>query len=308
MKKSEYYFTSSNGVNQIHTILWEPEEVRAILQISHGMAEYIERYEPFAEFMTKHGILVVGNDHMGHGKSVKAAADRGYFAKENASEKVVEDLHEVTLRTRQEYPDLPYFLLGHSMGSFMARRYLMTYGEELNGALILGTGNQPDYVIAAGKISVKLISLIKGEHYRSKLVEEGSFAGYNKRFLPANTGLEWLSRNSENLDAYRKDEACGFIFTLNGYKTIFETLTYIKNKQNIQNIPKNLPIVFLSGAEDPVGNYGKAVNALYHQYRFSGIQDVKIKLYKDDRHEILNETDRPQVYHDILKWMRKHME
>ena len=172
MVKSEFYYPSCDGVNQLHCVLWEPDgEVKGVLQISHGMVEYIERYEYFATQLTNAGYVVVGNDHLGHGETAKIDDDLGYFCPSNMSETVVADLYEVTRFAKKNYPNVPYFLFGHSMGSFMARRYIMTYGNELDGVIISGTGNQSGSVLKAGKIMVSLTKFFKGDRYRSKMLK-----------------------------------------------------------------------------------------------------------------------------------------
>ncbi len=308
MQKMEFYYSSCDEIHDIHAVMWKPEgDVRAVVQISHGMIEYAARYEEVAEYLTARGILVVGNDHLGHGQSVMSEAEWGFFASGDASGKVVRDLHTLTMRVRREYPKVPYFLLGHSMGSFMARRYAMTYGTELDGAIFVGTGNQPLAIVRFGKALVSFLSILWGEHYRSRMVDRMMFGMYNKRFKPNRTRFDWLSRNQENVDKYRKDKACTFLFTLNGYKTLFSTLIFIEKPANIALIPSKLPVLLLSGEDDPVGDYGKAVRQLYMIYKRRGIKDLSIKLYPKDRHEVLNEIDRKEVYEYLYHWINKRI-
>ncbi len=299
---------STDGINSLHVVIWKPEkQYKAIVQISHGMVEYIERYDEFANFLNDNGILVIGNDHLGHGKTAIDDVDFGYFG-EGRSETVVNDLHEVTLYAKKTYgEDVPYFLFGHSMGSFMARRYLMTYGSELKGAIISGTGHKTVPVLAVGKFIAGTSKLIKGDRHRSKLLKKLSFLGYNKRIKNAGTENDWLSRNEENVKKYNGDRYCTFCFTVNGYQTLFDVLGYVRKKENYSKIPKNLPIFFIAGVEDPVGAYGKGVKKVFKNYKKSGIEDIEIKLYDDDRHEIINEVDREVVYEDALMWIEKHI-
>lgn len=308
MQKTEFYFPSSDGIHDIHAIIWKPEgDVRALVQISHGMTEYVERYEEFAEYMTARGILVFGNDHLGHGQSVISEEEWGFFASGDASARVVQDLHTLSLKVRKEYKNVPYFLLGHSMGSFMARRYAMTYGTELTGAIFVGTGNQPPAVVKLGKGLVDFLSIFVGERYKSRMVEKLMFGSYNKHFKPVKTKYDWLSRNEENVEAYKNDKACTFLFTLNGYKTLLSTILYIEKKENIVKLPAKLPILLLSGEEDPVGDYGKAVRQVYLIYKQRGIRDLSLKLYPKDRHEVLNEIDRQEVYAYLYQWVDKRL-
>lgn len=306
IEKRESYFPSTNGVHQLHMIQWKPEgKVIAILQISHGMVEYINRYDRFATYLAKKGILVVGNDHLGHGKSVNSEEELGYFTSKDGSKIVVDDLHQLTRKMKQVYSDIPYFMLGHSMGSFFIRRYAMTYGEEVNGVIIMGTGAQPKPAIWMGNRLISFMKAFKGSTYRSSLMKKLSFGGYNKKFGSIRTENDWLTKDTNIVDQYMADKYCTFLFTLNGYQTLFDTFTFIQNKKHISQMPKNLPLLFVSGAEDPVGRNGKDVRKITELYKNAGIQSVEMKLYETDRHEILNELDYDCVYEDIYNWISR---
>lgn len=303
-----YYIPSTNGKNKLRVMVWRPEgEVQAILQISHGMIEHIGRYDDFARFLVKEHILVVGNDHLGHGESVKDEMELGYFDAEDGSQTVVNDLHEVTKSIKEEYPGVPYFILGHSMGSFMVRRYLMTYGKEINGAIVMGTGHQPDIVLAAGNMVYNILKIVKGDEYRSKLINALSLDGYNKQFAPNRTNCDWLSRNEEAVDAYINDPYCKFTFTINGFKTIFDTFSFINKQSNIAKIPSKLPILFIAGEDDPVGDKGKGVKKVYQNFKKAGLSNIQLKLYHGYRHEILNEVNKEKVFKDIYMWIKKNI-
>lgn len=308
MRKTEIFYHSANEIDEIHGVIWKPEgDVRAVVQISHGMVEYINRYEEFAGFLTSQGIAVAGNDHMGHGQSIISEDEWGYFASENASEKAVADLYALSRRLKREYAGAPFFLLGHSMGSFLARRYAMVHGKELTGLILVGTGSQPSLTLLFGRFLVKFMELLKGERYRSRLVNQCIFGLYNKKIKHIRTPQDWISRNEENVDAYRNDRACMFLFTLNGYETLISTLSYIQDKNNINRLPTELPMLFVSGEEDPVGNYGKGVRQVCSAYRRRGVKEIQLKLYPEDRHEVLNESDRQDVYQYIYKWIAGHI-
>lgn len=302
---SELQILSNDGVHNLHVVSWEPAgEVKAILQISHGMVEYIERYDGFAKYLNTLGILVVGNDHLGHGHSVNNDDELGYMAPKHDSGVIVNDLHKVTLYFKEKYPNVPYFLFGHSMGSFMARRYIMTYGSELTGAIICGTGSQPGAVLTTAKLVAKTIKLFHGEKYRSEFLKGLSFNGYNSRIKPLRTPNDWLSREESNVDKYNLDKYCTYTFTLNGYLTLFDVITFIQKKENVDRIPKDLPIFMVAGEEDPVGGFGVAVKAIYEEYKAKGQKDISLKLYPEDRHEILNEIDKETVYQDLGNWLK----
>ena len=307
-RTEHFYFASHAPGRQIHGVRWLPEgQPRAVLQITHGMVEYIERYQDFAQWLNERGFLVTGHDHLGHGNSIRTKADYGYFADEDANGTVLADVHRLTQLTKESYPGLPYFLLGHSMGSFYARQYLCQYGEELDGAIIMGTGCQPRMLVRAGKLLTTLVAAVKGWHHRSKLVTNVAFGGYNKRFEPVRTPKDWLTRDEAIVDAYIADERSGFIFTLNAYHAMFTGIDRLYDKNLLARIPKDLPVFFVAGEEDPVGDFGKGVRRAAQMCRDVGVQKVDLKLYPNDRHEILNELDRQQVYEDLLCWMEEHM-
>ncbi len=307
MTKETFTFPSANGKNQIYVKLWKPEKepIKGILQISHGMIEHIERYDEFAVFLASRGFLVVGNDHMGHGQSVSNSEEWGYFAKEDSSKKVVEDLHALTLKMKSKYPGVKYFVLGHSMGSFMIRRYLMTYGKEVDGAIIMGTGMQSFMKLALGKLILKVVKMFYGEKHRSVFLEQVMFGSYNKRFSTNKKGKEWLTRDEKEVQCYRNDPACSFLFTINGIETLLSTLSFIQAKENIQCFPKEIPILMVSGREDPVGNYGKGVKKVFETYQQHGVKNITLKLYDGARHEPLNEMNRYEVYEMIYTYLNK---
>lgn len=309
MKKTELYIKSTNKINDLHTIVWEPDgEVSAVLQLSHGMVEYIDRYDRFAKFLNTKGILVVGNDHLGHGLTAKDDYELGYFPCEDKSCTVVQDLYKITQEIKKKYEGVPYFVLGHSMGSFLIRRYIMTYGDKIDGAIIVGTGSQPKVLLKLGKLLLKIIKAFKGDKHRSKFVTNIVFGAYNNQFKPVETKSDWISRDKDIVREYVKDKYCTFLFTINGYETLFDVLEFIQNTANERNIPKELPLIFISGDKDPVGNNGKAVRSIYENYKNIGVKDIDIKLYKDCRHEVLNELDYQTVYRDIYNWLKVHIE
>lgn len=308
MGKIEFKLPSKDGIHKLHVVFWKPDkETRGVIQISHGMIEMIERYDEFARYLNDNGFAVIGNDHLGHGLTAGRREDFGYFCRKNMSATVVSDLHRVTRYAKKHYSNVPYFLLGHSMGSFMVRRYIMTYGNELTGAIIIGTGRQGAFTLISGKALAAFIRLAKGDRHRSKLLEWCAFHDYLERIKSPRTESDWITRNEKIVDWYRENKYCNFKFTVNGYRTLFEVLTFIQKDQNIENIPRELPLLFLAGGMDPVGNYGKAVNEICCEYKKKGINDVRMKLYPDDRHEILNELDKEQVYSDILRWLENHL-
>ena len=308
MNKQEFNFPSSDGITTIRGVVYIPDgDIKAILQISHGMVEFIDRYDDFAKYLTDKGILVTGNDHLGHGGSVTSEDNWGYFHEEEGYKKVLEDLHTVTKFTKEKYPNKPYFLLGHSMGSFYARRYLFTYGEELDGAIIMGSAWQEKVTVKTGKLLCKLIGLFKGSKYRSKFINNMALGPYNKKWEPSKTHNDWLTKDEKIVEWYSNEPKCSFIFTLNGFYNLFSVLDDACDKNNIAKVRKDLPILFMAGEDDPVGNFGKGVKKTYDTFKEAGIKDVSIKLYPNDRHEILNETDKDIVYEDLYNFINKHI-
>lgn len=305
VKREELYFDSRDNENKIHAIKWIPESQTpmCILQIIHGMAEYIERYDEFAENMAQKGILVVGEDHLGHGKSVGENGTYGYFCERDAATVVVRDSHRLKKMIQEQYPGVPYIILGHSMGSFILRNYLCRYGTGIQAAVIVGTGMQPKAVLAAGKAVAAVQKLFKDSKYPSSLLNAIAFGGYNKRIKGNRTVMDWLTKDEKIVDAYIQDPLCGFTFTVNGFQTIFELVSRLYKSENLEKIPKELPVLFMSGADDPVGDYGKGVNKACRSLADAGMKRVQMKLYSDDRHEILNETDRAKIYEDIYVWI-----
>ena len=308
MKKTEFRFRSSGNLADIRAVKYVPEKKAcAILQIAHGMDEFIDRYDRFAEYLCGKGFLVVGNDHLGHGASVNSSDDWGYFG-ENGNQVLIDDMYRVTKTVKEEYPDLPYFLLGHSMGSFYARQYLAEHGNELKGAVIMGTGFEPEYKLKAAMTLCRTIALFKGWRYRSGMVNNLAFGAYNKRFEPARTPSDWLTKDESVVDWYRSQPACTFVFTLNGYYNMFKGILRLHDKELMNKVPKDLPLFFVAGKEDPVGTFGAEVENSVRFMKELGIKDVRMKLYPNDRHEILNETDKETVYEDLYGWFKEKMQ
>lgn len=309
MVKSTFEFLSADRGTKIHCVKWAPEDGTpvGILQITHGMAEYIERYEEFAQFMTNHGFLVVGHDHLGHGASVVSQEYWGYFAPKGGSDILVEDMNQLRTVVHKEYPQLPYFMLGHSMGSFLLRKYLTKYGANLWGAIIMGTGEQPDKMVNMGMRVCKFLAVFRGWSHRSKLVQKIAFSGNNKKFETEQLPNAWLTKEKDIVTAYNREPRCTFLFTLNGFYNLFDTIHYVNQQENVDSLPKKLPLFLVSGEEDPVGGFGEGIKEINQRYEKSGIEDITWKLYPTDRHEILNETDRKKVSEDIYAWILVRM-
>lgn len=311
-QRLDFTFLSSNGYTNVHAVRWLPEDGKycAILQISHGMVEYIGRYEQFAEYLTSQGFMVVGQDFVGHGKSVKSPEEFGYFGTKHPSDVLVEDIHKLRKMIQAENPQTPYFMLAHSMGSYMLRKYLGRYSQNLAGAVIVGTGGIYSWQAGICLAVTKILIRIKGDRHRSRFIQKLTYtAPYRKYDLTGkNPANSWLSKDAANVREYYSREECTFIFTLNAYQGLFEAVCYDGMLKNVQRISKDLPVLFISGKEDPVGDLGRGVVRVYRMFQKAGIRDVKCVLYPHDRHEILNETDKEKVYKRIAAWLREHME
>ena len=307
--KDEFYFPSKDGDTEIHVIEWRPVgEVKAVLQLCHGMIEYIDRYQEFAEYLCSHGFYVVGNDHLGHGKSVQSKSEYGFFHEKYGNTCIIADMHTLRQRTMQKYPDVPYFMLGHSMGSIIVRQYIPLYGTGLAGAVLLGVvQEQPRLLLHFGRGLCRFLSVFRGWHFRSRLVDKMVTGSFNKRFKPARTRADWVTSDEERLDAYVADPLCSFMFTVNAYYHMLGGMLNMQKKENLFMIPKSLPILFAAGTDDPVGGFGKGVRKVYLKYKAAGIKDLSLRLYAGDRHELLNETDRKQVSLDLYEWMESKM-
>ena len=306
--KQEFYLPSADGIHKIHGYWWKPEgKPRAVVQIVHGMIEHIDRYHDFAEYLVRQNIAVIGHDHLGHGGSVSTSEDFGFFAEENGKKLLLKDINHINRRARLQYPGVPCFILGHSMGSFLLRRYITIWGDEIDGVIIMGTGYQPLAAAKLGKGLASLMQAVKGSHYRSGILHRMSIGNYESQFGTCKKPGSWLSRDTERLMRDRGDERCTFRFTVSAYHDLFSLLEDLARQKDFDRIPRSLPVFIMSGMEDPVGNYVKGVLKVYNQFVAMEMDDVKIQLYCDDRHEILNELDRKDVYDDIRDWLDRHI-
>lgn len=308
MKKYTEKIASTDSKNNLNVIIWETEkEPIGVLQIVHGMAEYIDRYDNFAKYMTEQGFNVIGHDHLGHGHSVSDEHDYGFFAEENGDKIIIEDMHSVTQYSREKWEELPNFILGHSMGSFCLRQYLTKYSNDVFGAIIMGTGWIPSAAALLGKTIATNTCKSKGSHTVNPLLIKLTLEPYNKPFAPARTNCDWLSRDEKQVDLYVNDKLCGFDFTAGAYKDFFTILEKIAKNRQLIGMRKSLPILITSGSVDPVGGK-KACEKLNAQYKRCGIDDVTLKLWENDRHEILNELDKSDVYDYIYNWLKSKIQ
>ena len=307
-KCKEFYFPSSDGKTSIHAAAWTPDGTPVgVLQIAHGVAEYALRYAPFAEYLCEQGFAVVANDHIGHGQSVAEGAPPLYFGRKDGWRHVVDDMYALRSQTCALYPALPYFLLGHSMGSFLARTYLIRYPGTVDGAILMGTGQQDARTLALGRLAATLIGRRHGFDRFNPTVHALAFGAYNRPFAPTRTDYDWLSANSKNVDSYIADPLCGGDATVGLFLDMLGGIAFIEKRRNLGKMDKTTPVLFVSGAMDPVGDLSVGVSRAYRSFVDAGVKDVSIKLYPGLRHEILNETERETVYADILAWLQARM-
>ena len=300
----DFYFNSSTGKNKIHARICVPDaEPRAIVQIIHGIAEYIDRYDEFMSFLADNGIIAVGTDHLGHGKSIESDEQNGFFAYDNGWDYVVRDEEVLRLAMHENYPELPIIVFGHSMGSFMARTMLIRYPDAFNAAIISGTGNQGAALVNGGLFMGNLVTGLKGAHHYSKFLNNLAFGSYNKIYDNPKTEYDWLSRDEANVQKYIDDPLCGFIPSCSLFRDMMTGVKFITNKKNLTAMNKDMPVYFMSGDMDPVGECGKGVQKAYNNFLEAGMKDVSIKLYPGGRHEMLNEINKDEVYTDILAWL-----
>lgn len=301
----EFKFKSCTG-KEIYAKKWIIDEIdkyKGVVQLVHGMQEHIGRYDEFASRLAKFGYIVVGHDHLGHGNTVTKEEEFGYFDDKDGWNKLVEDIHILQNKIQKQYPNIPYIIMGHSMGSLLVRTYATKYKDNISGIIISGTSGQKRGLIE-GKILTKIIMLFKGKKYKSKLLEYLVTGSFNKKFKPNRTKADWTTRDNNSVDKYEKDPKCGKNFTAIAYYDLLNGTYYLSKQKNI-NKTINVPILIFSGDKDPVGENSKGVIRVYNMLQKAGIEKVDIRLFKDGRHEMLNETNKEEVYYMIFKWLEE---
>lgn len=304
--KKKCAVTSSVTGKPIAWRLWTPDngKVRGLVQFVHGMAEHIDRYDGAAKALTDAGYAVIGHTHLGHGE---VADILGYFGEKNGWQNLIDDVHAIRKKGQKLYPDVPYYLLGHSMGSFIVRCYMTEHATGVAGTILSGTGYFAPAIVGAGLTAANLVCLFGGAKKPSPLINQLAFSSSNKPFEPARTPFDWLSRDNAEVDKYVADPYCGFLFTGSGYRDMFRGLKRLNNVKAIANVPKDTPVLFFSGKNDPVGGkLGDGVMRVATQWRSAGLTRVETHLYEDGRHEMFNELNRVQVLRDLVQWLDMH--
>ena len=305
----EFTFRSGNGKTDIYVRRFLPEcAPKGIVQIAHGIAEHSARYDGFASFLADNGFVVYTNDHLGHGRSIAEESDLGFFADNGGWEIAVDDMRTLHDIASEEFPGIPHFLFGHSMGSFLARTYIIYFRNGLDGVILSGTGQQPKALVLGGKLLSSIEIRKNGGKYKSEMLNNIAFGKYNDGFETPRTISDWISRDEAEVDKYIEDPLCGYIPSAGLFHDMMCGIDFITKARNVQRMNKSLPVYFMSGDADPVGENGKGVLRAYKSFLSAGMKDVAVKLYHGGRHEMLNELNRDEVYKDILNWIEGEMD
>ncbi len=307
---THFTFPSADGCTQLHGMEWidDSREPIAVLQITHGVSEYIQRYDGFARYLASHGFAVVGHDHLGHGRSANTLGISIYFCDENGWDTAVDDVRGLQLLMKVKYPLLPYFLLGHSMGSFIVRTFLIRYAGAVDGAIVMGSGWQGAAMLAGGQLIAALAAKRYGRRTISRFVNDLAFGGYNKAFAPNSTDFDWIAADRTAVNRYLMDPLCGQTVTIGLFQDMLGGIRFNQTVENLKKMDINTPILFISGQDDPVGDMGKGVARSRDAFTAVGVKDTSLLLYPGLRHEILNEPSAPtQIYPDILQWLQNHL-
>ncbi len=302
MQSSTFTHPADGGVLFVYQWL-PPGQPKAVLQIAHGLAEHAGRYARLAQALTDAGYGVYANDHRGHGRTARTPEELGFFAEHDGWRKCVDDLWQLNRRLAGDHPGLPVFLLGHSMGSFMAQHFISEHGEALAGAVLSGSGGKPSPLAIAGRLIARIERLRLGARGRSGLLHAFSFGAFNKPFEPARTPFDWLSRDRAEVDKYVADPLCGFRASVQLWIDLLDALGEVTSAQRQARIPKRLPIYIIAGSRDPVSGNAKSLEPLLAAYRDAGLERVTHRFYADARHELFNETNREEVTRDLIAWL-----
>lgn len=308
MREREFYLPSSDEAYKIRCMEWIPNgEIKGVLQIAHGMMEHIGRYREFGIWLAEHGFVVIGHDHLGHGKTAKCENDYGYFGTTGGTECVVKDIRRVTTYAKKKYPDKHVCLLGHSMGSFLVRRYLSVYKDGPDAFILMGTGTPAKPLVMIGKSLAAAISKRKGEHFRNKLLYDLTLGNYNRQFKPTKTPNDWLTRDEYWTKSFGEDDLCQFIFTAAAYREFFRVILLDEKAEKEGAVRTDMPLLIISGANDPVGESTKGVRRAAKRFSEAGVGSLTVGFYEGARHEILHETNREEVFGDILEWLEANL-
>ena len=305
---SEITFPSRDEKNTVYACLYTPKfcTAKGIIQLVHGMVDYTERYEPLCEFFTGEGYIVAGNHHLGHGKTAATEEDFGFFGEESCVDTLLRDVHTMNRYLRDTFPTLPLVIFGHSMGSFITRLYIEKYPHSIKGAVIHGTSG-PIAAVGMGKLLAKLIINAKGPRHRSEMLKKLAFSGYNSHYDKSEGPNAWLTRDGQAIAGHDSDPFSSFTFTVSAYRDLFTMLKECNRKSWFEKYPKALPTLVISGGDDPVGKYGKGPKYVYKHLLMEGCENLTVKIYSGARHELFLETNRQEVFSDLLLWLKENI-
>lgn len=302
--ENEFWLLMKDGT-EIYVKKWynQGRKPKAIVQLAHGMVEHINRYREFAEFLVGNDIFVYGNDHRGHGKTGQKQGLMGFLAEEKGFEKTTNDLYRVTKHIQEDYPDVPLFVFGHSMGSFLARNYIQKHSNTIEGAILSGTGYYSRLTIKSGRMLASLLP----PREESCFMDYLAFGSNNKKVDNKKTDFDWLSNDENLVKEYVNDPQTGFIPTARFFYDLMCGLGFIHNQKRNKSIRRDLPMLLISGDADPVGDYAKGVWKTARLYEDAGLESVTTMLFEDGRHELLNELKKEEVYEAIHTWVEKRL-
>lgn len=304
MVESEFYYSSADHKTRIHAVKWLPEGTpRAVLQIAHGVTEHILCYRELAEYFTKRGFVVVGNDHLGHGSSIAQDSEPMYFGGKNSWFTAERDLYTCRKLMKRQYPDIPYIILGFSLGSFLVRTLLIRHPGKADAAILAGTGQIPLLQLKIAEYMAKKEARRAGEQYTTPLIGKLTFETYNRQFAPNRTKCDWLCASEEGLQRYLDDPLRGEAMSAGLFRELLNGMHYTGSIKNQRQMDTTMPILLLSGDNDPVGANGKGVRKVYTTMKKAGVQNISKKLYPGLRHDIFLEDERYNVFGDIEKWI-----
>lgn len=304
MDQEQLSFASADGIHRCHAQEWLPDgPPRGVVQIVHGMADHIGRYGEFADTLTAAGYAVLGEDHLGHGRTA-GPGRLGFFSERDGWNTVVRDVRSMRVIAAQRHPGVPHVLLGHSLGSLLVRQYLIDYPGTVDGALLSGTGYVPTLAAGAGALALSGLARARGADTVSELLQK-PFGSYNRRFAPTRTDADWLSRDEAMVDANLADPLCGFPATIGLSRDLLVGARGIGNRRNLRRMDPSTPVLLFSGSADPVGGDGAGVRKVAAEFLRAGTEDVTVRIYPGGRHEMLAETNRAEVFADVVEWLER---
>lgn len=309
VRTAEYRFPSADGKTQVYAKQWIPDTgyVRFIVQIVHGMADFIERYDGFARYLCRNGAVVVGHDQLGHGHTGEEQGILGHFADKGGYEVLIQDMYTLNRTARENFPGLPLVMFGHSMGSLLARRYIAEYGGTVDAAILSGTSGENNLTKLA-KLIAEVGILFGRSRKPGNLLTRLAFGHYNDRVENPRTPNDWLTRDEQVVREYNENPLNTFRLTNRAQLDFAKLLEDVTGLEWSRQLPRDIGYLLISGAMDPVGAYGEGVREVEQWMREAGIPDTTMLIYNEARHELTNELNRMEIYDDIRQWIAQHLE